>query len=375
MRPAAWPMMVVWAATRLWCVALLLLLPRTPFDVELYAAWGAGIASGSFPVDDPRWQYPDPVGLLLLPVGLVDRPIPLFVLMALAADLGIMLAILRRWRRDASASVWGPWSWALAGLWLGGVLLTRLDVFPALCAVLALLATRPWLVGAFAGIGAGLKLWPAATIAVVDRRWLAQAISGFLLSLAASVVVVRLIAPAGDTFVAGQVSRGLHAEAVGALPFVIGALVGSPATLTATHGTIEVAASAAPLVSVLVTLAGLVIMAALALLRWARHIVAEPADGVATIVLVLLASSRVLSPQFATWALAVLAVALLSTRTRLRGPAVLVAASALITQLVYPLDLGWESSGVPAVVSQVVRLGLLLWAAGWAVVSILRRNP
>lgn len=49
-----------------------------------------------------------------------------------------------------------------------GVLLTRLDVFPALCAVLALLATRLWLVGAFAGPSAGLKPWPAATIAVVD---------------------------------------------------------------------------------------------------------------------------------------------------------------------------------------------------------------
>lgn len=375
MRPAAWPIMLAWTSTRLWCVVLLVLLPRIPFDIELYAAWGDGIAAGSFPAGDPRWQYPDPVGLLLLPIGVVDRPIPVFVAMALAADLAIMLAILRRWRRDPASSSWGPWSWALAGLWIGGVLLTRLDVFPTLLAVLALLATRPWAVGALAGLGAGLKLWPAAALAMVERRRLVAAVAGFAVALAGSFLVARLIAPAGDSFLAGQASRGLHAEAVGALPFVAASLIGHPAVLVESHGTIEVAAPAAPIVSLAVMLAGFAVIAVLAILRWTGRLGAEPVDVVAAIVLVLLASSRVLSPQFATWALGVLAIALLSPRTRLRGPAVLAATSALVAQLVYPLDLGWGTSEAPAVIAQVVRVGLWLWATCWAVAAVLRRAP
>jgi hypothetical protein len=366
----------LWVLTRVLNLVALHLLPWVPFDVVLYADWAQGLRDGSFPVADPRWQYPDLMAVILvLPTHLGVGYLTAFVALALLIDLAIMVALVIVWRRTGGW-IGGLLVWALAGVWIGPVLLVRLDLFATLFAVLALVVTgRPWLSAIFSGLGTGLKVWPIVTMLAIPRRRLLPAVGAFVAALVGSALLVRLWIPAGDWFLAAQASRGLHAESVGVLPYLVRGLLGWPPTFSETNGTLELVSPWAGRIGLALTLVGLLIIAILAVLRWTDrldHVL--PADLVAVSVLVLVATGRVFSPQFYVWLGGVAAVALLDRRSVLRLPMLLVIVSAVVGQYVYPLRTGWDVQEPDAMLAQIVRLLLVLSALGLALWRM-RRVP
>jgi hypothetical protein len=163
----------------------------------------------------------------------------------------------------------------------------------------------------------------------------------------------------------------LHAESVLAAPFL--GLQGFNGTylVEMRNGTSEIVSSAATTTGVLGTLAGAVLVAAMVILRWRGKLESlEPTDVVLAALLVLVATSRILSPQFYVWLAAVLAIALLSPRTQARPLALLVVASAVAAQYVYPFRTGFPDTD--SVVLQIARVTFLATAAFWGVAIVFR---
>lgn len=364
---------VVWALTRLWVLLLLKLLPWVPYDTQLYEAWADGLRAGSFPVNDLTWQYPDLMAIpLVLPSSLPGTYLMGFVAVALLVDAAIFTMLLVAWRRDSGSRV-GLFVWALAGIWVGPTILVRLDLLPTLFAVAALVwSARPALSAALSALGFGLKVWPAVTVLSVSRKGLLRAAAVFAGTIVVAWALTRVIFSGGDSFLGAQASRGLHAEAVPALPYVLSSLVGLPATFSETHGTIEVQGLWAPFLGIASTLLGLMVLGVLAWARWSDRLAeVPPADVVFAALLVLVASGRVFSPQFYVWLAGVGAFALLDHRTLMRIPVALVAGSAIVAQYVYPLRTGWPIEA-DALWMQVLRVSLVVGAALWALAVMLR---
>lgn len=73
------PLVIGWFATRLWVLLSgfsILLYPGSEYlfsDVRLYDWWAGNIAAGSFPINDPMWQYP-PLAALVFLAGYLIAP-------------------------------------------------------------------------------------------------------------------------------------------------------------------------------------------------------------------------------------------------------------------------------------------------------------
>jgi hypothetical protein len=90
-------------------------------------------------------------------------------------------------------------------------------------------------------------------------------------------------------------------------------------------------------------------------------------------VLAMLATSRVLSPQYLVWAVAVCAVCATLSASPLRSTVRLVLLTALATQVEFPFVYGSVAAGSWLGVGiLVVRNALLLWATGQAFVIVWR---
>lgn len=356
----------VWLAARL--VAILTLgLPGgdyVPSDLHLFALWSDALAHGESITTD-AWQYPPGVALVLAAAGLTQHSFAALLVVIVGSD-AVLMARLVRTR--------GALLWALAGLLVGPMMLTRLDTLVTLVAVLGLTAPVATRSGLLLGLGASLKLWPGLLVSpprgAVGRRALAAA-AGY----AATALVARLLG-AGPSFVGNQQARGLQVESVAAWPFMLARTLGAPVDLVFRNGATEVANGAADLVARWLLPVG--VAAALVVLVWAWRRVPAADTGTAAlvsllVVLVLLVTSRVLSPQFDIWVLGL--CALVQAHTRVPRRIVLpLAGAALAAQLLYPtaypdyLAGGWAGLAV-----QTVRLGLLL-ASLVAVLAHLRRH-
>lgn len=347
-------------------------LPWVPFDVVIYSQWADGLRAGSFPVGDQRWQYPDLMAvILLIPSYLPGSYITGFVALSLVADVCIMLAVLIAWRRHGGSSM-GPWVWALAGVWLGPVLLVRLDIFVTLFAVLAVLTLgRPLLSAAFSALGAGLKVWPAVGLLGVRRGRIMRALGVFVGVFALAELLIRLLLPAGDSFLGAQAARGLHAESLGVFPYLVRGLFGYPPTFVESHGTLELVSGRANTIGLALTVVGLLLIALLAYLQFSDRLVGLlPADLVTICVLILVVTGRVFSPQFYVWLAGLAAVALINRRSILRLPTMLIVASSLVAMYIYPLDMGWRFGDPDALIAQILRLTLIVSALVLALVRV-----
>ena len=364
----------MWGLTRLWDLILIHLLPWVPYDVNIYATWAEGLRQGSFPVGDTRWQYPDlSAVILLLPSYIAHNYLIGFIVVALLADAAIMTALIVVWRRRRGW-IGGVLLWATAGVWVGPVLLTRLDVFPTLCSVVALVfIARPIVAALLSGLGAGLKVWPVVDLVGLPLRKLPVSLVIFAVSTLSLIGLVRLAIPHGDSFLGAQVGRGLQAESLGVLPYLVGSLMGHPVAFADSNGTLELVSSHGEAIGAGLTIVGLVIIGVLASLRWAgrmSHLL--PVDLVAFSVLVLIATGRVFSPQYYVWLGRRIAIALLDPLSRMRVPALLIVLSALAAQYVYPLKTGWNDLATAPVLMQLLRLGLLVAAVVVALVKVVR---
>nr|MDT0665156.1 hypothetical protein [Micromonospora sp. DSM 115978] len=143
-----------------------------PYDVRIYAEWGAALAAGEgLPAGDDRWQYPPGAAVVFALPAVADRlvglPYPLgFVAGMLLVSAAVTAVLLRR-RSASAAGLWAVGVWAV-----GQVAVARFDLVPAAFAVLAILAAgdRQWArAGWAAGVGALAKAWPVIPLAAVGR--------------------------------------------------------------------------------------------------------------------------------------------------------------------------------------------------------------
>ncbi|WP_412541962.1 glycosyltransferase family 87 protein [Longispora sp. K20-0274] len=333
-----------WISTRIF-LCLQLGGPKAFFyigDVGLYEEWSRSLADGTFPTGDSRWQYPPLAAVfMVLPRILPGGYLTGFVALVLGADAVILLALGVLARRRGS---WlGCWYWTVGPTLLGAVVLGRFDVFPAVLAVLALVAAgsaTAW--GGLVGTGVALKVWPLALLAGTPpvrypRAFLAMAAAGGGITLA-----FVLLTGGAMSFLRGQEHRGLEFEAVLANPFVAGRTLGLwNGTVRYQYGSVEVVGAHVDTVARLSFV--VVALAAVGFVVWRWRLWRSraawrpelAADAALCAVLLMVLSSRVLSPQYLIWLLAVAAVCLACAQTSQRPTAGLILAATVLTFLEY----------------------------------------
>ncbi|MCB5167174.1 glycosyltransferase 87 family protein [Streptomyces bambusae] len=361
-------LLTAWAATRtllLLCVFRVVVLPGTDVTTDvhvIYRGWFEVLRTGTFPLDDVTWQYPPGAALAVLSPGLLPflaYPAAFFLL-CLAADAAVLRLLVREGRRPDRRR-WGAAAWTAGLPLLGPTVYARYDVMVAAVAVAALLLPRAR--GPLVALGAVLKVWPVLLLAGVR---------GYRTALAAAVTAAALLAgfalalPGSLAFLAFQRDRGIEVEALAALPFHLARFRGWPGTAAMNYGSVEFLGPYVPLAG---RIALALTMAALGWLVFWRlrartfhpH---TPADAALAAVLLFVTTSRVLSPQYLVWLVALAAVCLAFRGTRMRRPAQLVLAAAPLTFLEFPL---WFADvvqgGLPGTAALFARNGLLVAAA------------
>lgn len=325
-------------------------------DIEDYAGWADNYLVHMSMPTGTNWQYPPLVApLLLLPKLVPDMSYySAFVLWAFLADAVIAVTLLWTAARR-NGSVLGVWYWTLGIPLLGSLVYGRFDVFSAVFVVVSMallgvgvpagpagrreLNGRRWAAGALIGLGAAVKIWPGLTVFGLPRtkRGVQTAVAAAAAGLGGTVIVSSLFTN-GWSFVSSQSNRGIELESVWAVPFLLARQV----HLWSGHrqfryGSYEIVG---PGVSALDTVAILSTFAGFALLAWWwwrmewRPAVAADATLVATLLMVV--TSRVISPQYMIWLIAVAAFCLLFKDTTQRRSALVLLVCMPLTQLEFP---------------------------------------
>lgn len=355
-------------------------------DVAIYQHWVDGsLSHGALPAGDSSWQYPPLVGPLLL----IPRLMPgvgyqgQFVRLAFLADAVVMVTLLLTSRRRGS---WlGPWFWILSVPFLGPIIYGRFDVFSALFVVAALallgkglpvpgaadgarqLNGRRWIAGALIGLGAAVKIWPGLTLFGLPRtRRGRQTVAAAAAAAAAVSLACMLAFTNGTWFLHTQGHRGIEVESVWAVPFLLARRVHLwHGEIRNHYGSLEVLGHGVGYAGKIALLSTVLVFSLLAYWWWRkRWRPAVVADATLVATLLMIVTSRVISPQYLIWLLATAAFCLLSPDTSQRRSALLVLLSLPLTQWIFPYDFGSlvRFHGGPILVL-AVRDGLLLGAA------------
>ncbi|WP_334147129.1 hypothetical protein [Microbacterium sp.] len=357
--------------TALWCAFLGVhvisalvgwIYPSQPMgDVVLvYEPWATQALSGGPIVGiTETWVYPQLALVPMLLTTLLSMPlIPLLgasgaFLIAWAVLVTALDALAFRvllGRAPARSRTTAAWFWIAALLLLGPIAIYRIDAITVPIAVVGglWLMTRPALAAALLTIGAWIKIWPgvlvvAAIIALRSRIRM-------LLAAAAvtAVVVVVLVVLGADHelfgFLTEQTGRGLQIEAVAATPFLWLAVAGT-ARIEYSFDILTFQITAAGVGAVTALLTPLMILlvaviAAIGLAKTARgasfHRLFPPLA--LALVVALIVSNKVGSPQFQSWLIAPVILWLVLDAARARVPAMLVLVLCALTCLVYPLS-------------------------------------
>lgn len=354
----------------LWCAFLVAhvvtawlgwVYPSQPMgDVVLvYEPWAsAALGGGPIVGVTETWVYPQLALVpMLIAAGLAAPLVPV---------LGVSGAYLLGWaalvvvldalafgvlvgRSPSRPRRLAAWFWCAALLLLGPIALYRIDAITVPIAVIGglWLVSRPTLAAALLTIGAWIKIWPGALVvaAIVAARTRLRMLLAAVIVSGGVIVVLFLLG--ADTEILGflteQTGRGLQIEAVAATPFLWLAVAGAARIeysfeiltfqITA-PGVDAVAAALTPLM--LVAVLAVAALGAVKAMRGAAFARLFPPLAL-TLVVLLIATNKVGSPQFQTWLIAPLILWIVLDRVRARTPAVLVLALCLLTCLVYPL--------------------------------------
>lgn len=364
-------------------------------DVTTYAGWVRNSLDHGVIPSGTNWQYPPLVApLLLLPKLLPGNYLHEFALLALLADAAITVMLVLMARRRG---VWyGPWFWIGGATLLGPVILGRFDVFSALPLVAALvllgrgvatggvlgggggkdggeggdggrdLNHHRWWAGALIGLGLAIKLWPGLSFFGLPRtrRGLEAVVAAVVAAVAATLLTLAVFS-GGGSFLSNQGSRGLEIESVWASPFLVLRVLG------VWHGHIQLQYGSFQLtgphvgtgadVALLGTIVGFAAMAVWWWRRTWRPALIADATFVATMIMVV--TSRVISPQYLVWLLAVGAICLMSRDTTQRRSCLLFLISLPVTQLEFPFEFHQLWHGHTHAILLVVVRNLLLIAA------------
>lgn len=283
------------------------------------------------------------------------------------------------WRSGKGTVPWSAWFWILFAGMSGPIFLTRLDIFPGLLVAgfaALLLAGSRWshLATVLLAAATMMKLWPgvlgAALVGGIRRTATWVRVCWFFGSLAAlclGVVLVggvdRLISP-----LTYQGDRGLQVESIAATPWVLASAFtrgdgDTPWSISyATSKSYEIAGPGVDVtltVMTLLTAASIITAVLWAVVRLQRDDwtpMRAVAFSVAMIMLIIV-TNKVFSPQYLAWVAPVVAVALLASRRRVVTViAVEILVSAVLTTLVYPVFYDWLIFNPPYVVAAVALL-------------------
>lgn len=352
-------------------------------DVESYRQWAALLRQGSFPVDDPTFQYPPGAGLVFLAFGSDPATyLRSFTVGALVADAVILAMLLVAVTRQRGGSWRGPWTWIVGGFLVGPVMLVRFDLFPTVFAVAAaLLVAYPRMLGMAAGLGAFVKVWPGLTLLGVPRRHLLKASVSSVVTVAVAWAAVAAVLPGSWNFMTQVTGRGLQIEAAAAWPFLAWRLLVDPGAWspTARYGSVEVVSPLASTTVIVATVAGALALVALLAARLVGRLEEVPGpDVILAAVLAFLVFNKVNSPQFGVWLVAMSAAALASRRSRMMPSVVAVVLAVAVTDRVISDGVGGHGALIAGdailVMAQGLRILLLLFAAGYALFVVLRRS-
>lgn len=339
-----------WVLTRLWGMAALFsVFPYDhgwPVDVDVVGAyydWSVKLWAGAVPYRGFFPLYPPGIiPFLALPPYSVGAYKAEFLLLAFAADALIMNLLLRS-RRVRGASMW-----IAAGVLLGPIIWTRLDIFVAAALVGALVSVergRYRLAGLLIGFAALIKVWPVLLVLV----WLRAVPSGRRLRLVGATALtvvagtVPVLAAAGGVqgmwdVLQAQAGRGIELESLFALPLYVIANLGHyvPVVLSVSF---EFAGHAAGVVS---DVASVAFISAIAACLWKAGRNRPPMPSLSGWMLllaaVLIVTAKVLSPQYWTWVVACAALYVDSIPRR-KALVWTVALALVMTQVLFPFGL------------------------------------
>jgi len=378
-----WVWAAVWLATRFLIVAHVgfwndAIGPQWE-DVGIFGVWSQELGRGVLPAGE-AWQYPPGAALLLvLPrVGWAAFGYD-FVAAMLLVDLVGLALLARLGQREGSDA--GVWVWLLAMPMLRALPVLRFDLAPTVLAIGGLLVIhrRPGLFGALAGVSAMIKAWPIALLfGEWDRRRLLRAAGGAAAAIA-FVFVLSAFSFSGDQlgFLKEESGRGLQVESVASLPWHLRQYVtGQEIDAGIRYRAWEIEDRGADLTADVLELLSLAVLLAAGFwwlarsraIRRGREALADAAvsrDFVFTVVLLLVVTSRVLSPQYMIWMLGLAAVVLTARRSNLARPAWTVVAAAVLTTAAYgPTGAYGETYNVygPAFVMLIRNIALLVAA-------------
>ncbi|MGN9792710.1 glycosyltransferase 87 family protein [Streptomyces sp. OZ13] len=364
----------VWLLTR---TALLLFVfkvvvfpgPDVTSDVSaIYRGWYEVLSSGTYPLDDVTWQYPPAGALAILSPGLLpglDYTSAFFVVV-LVCDLLVLLLLRYAERRGTARR--GTWVWVVGVPLLGPTVYARYDLMVTAVAVAALLAgvRRPGRLGALAGFGAVLKVWPVLLLLGVPRgRTTVRSWGAAAATAGAVTVLLCTLMPGGLAFLTFQRDRGTEVESLGALVFHFARHFGWEGQVLLNYGSVEFLGPYVPVVSTAAL--GLSVLALCWLVLWrlrAREFgPSTPCDAAFAAVLLFTTTSRVISPQYMVWLVGLAAVCLVFRGSRMTLPAWLVLAATAVTVLEFPIWFAEVVASDPSGIALLVlRNGLLVAA-------------
>ncbi|MFD7603218.1 glycosyltransferase 87 family protein [Streptomyces mirabilis] len=372
------PLAAAWVATR---ALMLWLLAHDNLSVlgsggvsreasHLYFRWYETLSHGAYPAGDRLWQYPPGAGPVLLSPGLLPglTYLQAFVALTLLADAVIVLALARAGSRPGR-SLRGAALWTLGLPLLLHIPLARYDVQVTAFAVVSLLALKrsPRVGGAFAALGALVKVWPALVLIGTPRgRTTREALTAAALTAVTLLTVLATAFSDPFDFLRQQGGRGVQIESLGGTVLGFARHAGWPGSVRYQYGAMEFVG---PYVQTVATLSlGLTAVSFALLLLWrvrARHwTAATPYDAALAAVLMFTVTSRVISPQYMVWLLGLAAVCLTSRHTTQRPVAALVVAATAVSSVAYPalyrevIDSTWTGCSL-----MLIRNGLLATAA------------
>ena len=354
---------------------------QTPLDVVAYQRWANGILEGISPAADTAFVYPPGGNVIFLMTEVISGEgfFRTFTLLALLSDFAILVALLRFGTAKAAVAQFpvGPWVWILMGFVAGPLMYQRFDVFAALMAVLAvLLAARPALSGAFAGLGFLVKLWPEIALLALPRHRLMRGLIANLITVVVGWLILHVWMGDSLGFLSNVVNKGLSVEAVAAYPFLVSRALFSSHGVTGQYGSWEVIGPGVPLAATISTVVGVVLLLGLFVARLLGRLEkAAPGDIVLLGVLIFVATHKINSLQYGIWIAAMTATALAFSSSRARGPAVLLTLMLIVAdQVIWTYFVDFISGNPLFLVFQGLRLLLLLAATIWLALEIFRRG-
>lgn len=366
-------------AVHLWIgiVGTVLIPSRAFWDLDLYRWWmWQGLHEGVWPVLSDDWVYPVGAVVPMLLPALVDavgtRAYAIAWTVMITVLDAVAVWVLLRWARprttpgphrdrtapqDGHDPMVGAWWWVGFVALLGPVAVGRLDavVAPVVVVALTVALRHPAVASALLTAGAWIKVAPGALllplVLVVRRRWRDLVLPAAAVC-AAVAVVVGALGGGGRlfSFLSEQNGRGLQLESVGATAWVLRGLVDDTVRIWINNEIItwEIVGPGTTIASALLGFALYVgVAGATALLWWVRHRAGDRLDtaaflarGALLLMVVLVVTNKVGSPQFIGWLAGPVAVGLARPGAgglrSWRWPAVLVAVIAGLTQVVFP---------------------------------------